>query len=260
MYEFEFEEDKIEAFRDASIVTKSSLLSSIRTRLRWLEMDEESDEFKFHSAAFRRLYLDIMRRFYEKVEKTKLFDELEPWWCYQYTMDDTGASLHLQYVEDADFDDDMNLDCVFLKEDFELVKVSTRLLTVEEYAGVYGVEVGTVRQWIRRGKIRSAVKAGSEWRIPELSEITGRGYRRATFHWDEKLYNVPEEYSYISNYDWISIDQNIQDRNLYRVVLRGKGIKSKEIIMETKDREKFELYLISNPLIKPTSETFGNYG
>lgn len=259
MYEFEFEEDKIEAFRDASIVTKAALLSSIRSRLRWLEMDEESDEFKFHSAAFRRLYLDIMRRFYEKVEDTKLFDELEPWWCYQYTMDDTGASLHLQYVEDADFDDNMNLDLVILKEDFELVKVSTRLLTVEEYAKIYEVEVGTVRQWIRRGKIRSAVKAGSEWRIPELSEITGRGYRHATFHWDEKLYNVPESYRYLCDYEWVSIDQNTQDRNLYRVVLRGRDIKSKEIIMETKDREKFELYLISNPLIKATSETFGNY-
>jgi len=103
------------------------------------------------------------------------------------------------------------------------------------------------------------LKAVSDLRIPELSEISGRGYRHATFHWDEKLYNVPESYRYLCDYEWVSIDQNIQDRNLYRVVLRGRDIKSKEIIMETKDREKFELYLISNPLIKATSETFGNY-
>lgn len=32
-----------------------------------------------------------------------------------------------------------------------------------------------------------------------------------------------------------------------------------EMIMETKEREKFELYLISNPLIKATEEHFGSF-
>ena len=133
-------------------------------------------------------------------------------------------------------------------QEFDLVKVSTRLLTVEEYASIYEVSFGKVRQWIRRGKLRSAIKAGSEWRIPELSEITGRGYRRATFHWDDKLSDVPEEYSYLKEYSWLSIDQNVKDKNLFRVVCLGKDTKSLEMIMETKEREKFELYLISNPL------------
>lgn len=45
-------------------------------------------------------------------------------------------------------------------EDFTIHQTNARLLSLEEYGGVYGVAADTVRQWIRRGKIRSAVKLG----------------------------------------------------------------------------------------------------
>ena len=259
MLEFEYEEDAIETFKNASIVTKKDLLSDLFWKIQKLESGKEVDKFKNHSAAFRNLYIKLIKKFHDKIEKTRLFDELEPWWSYEYVIDDSGATLHLQYADSVDFRDDGSIEFVTVGEEFDLVKVSTRLLTVEEYANIYEVSVGTVRQWIRRGQLRSAVKAGSEWRIPELSELTGRGYRRGTFHWDDNLSDVPEEYSFLKNYSWVSIDQGVKDRNQYRVVCRGNNTKSLEMIMETKEREKFELYLISNPLIKATEEHFGSF-
>lgn len=260
MYEFEFEEEKLEAFTEGSIVTKDALLSSLRWKLIELESGKETDEFKNHSAAFRNLYIELVRKFRDKIERTILFNELEPWWSYTYEIDDSGATLHLTYADSVDFNDDKNIDFVMVGEDFELVKVRTRLMTVEEYAKVYEVSVGTVRQWIRRGKIRSAVKAGSEWRIPELSEVVGRGYKRATFHWEEQLDDVPEEYAFLKKYNWLSIDQSMKDKNKYRVRASGGKKKAFETIMETKEREKFELFLISNPFVKAVSESFGSFG
>lgn len=61
-----------------------------------------------------------------------------------------------------------------------------------------------------RGKLISAVKAGSEWRMPELREITDLRYCRATSHWDDKLSDVPEEYSFLKEYSWLSIGQEIK--------------------------------------------------
>ena len=113
--------------------------------------------------------------------------------------------------EDGDYggddgDDNSSLGSTDFSEDFikEFSNSSTEIqnkLNFCRYFRAYPLNDGDevtiraiwVRQWIRRGKLRSAVKAGSEWRIPELSEIIGRGYRRGTFHWDDKLSDVPEE-------------------------------------------------------------------
>lgn len=50
-----------------------------------------------------------------------------------------------------------------------------------------------------------------------------------------------------------------KDKNLFRTVCRGKYTKSLELIIATKECEKFELYLISNPQIKATKERFCSF-
>ena len=75
----------------------------------------------------------------------------------------------------------------------------------------------------------------------------------------EVTQEINAEYDRLKEYSWLSIDQNVKNKNLFRVVCRGKDTKSLEMIMETKEREKFELYLISNPLIKATEELFGSF-
>ena len=47
---------------------------------------------------------------------------------------------------------------------------------------------------------------------------------------------------------------------MYRVLVVKPDGKREELFMETKDREKFELYLISSSLFKANSESFGSFG
>lgn len=52
-------------------------------------------------------------------------------------------------------------DCQRWKE-LTLLQIPVKMLTTGEFAQLRGVEDVTVRQWIRRGKIRTAVKYGNE--------------------------------------------------------------------------------------------------
>ena len=56
------------------------------------------------------------------------------------------------------------------------------------------------------------------------------------------------------------IEQNLKDKNMYRVLVVKPDGKREELFMETKDRERFELYLISSSLFKANSESFGSFG
>jgi len=259
MFEFEYDEDKLEAFTEASMTKQGDILSAIKWKILLIENGNEAEEIKYHSVNFRERYLDILKRFRDKIERTKFFEELEPWWSYYYSIDEMGITLYLQYADSVDFDDDKNISCVMVGEEFELVSVKAKLLTVEEYADLYDVTVGTVRQWIRRGKLRCAKKVGNEWRISELSEVTGRGYRHACYETEMPMEKAPDEFPYLQGAKGIFIDQNQKEKNKYRVVAVQENGNREELILETQDREKLELYLISSSIFKANSETFANF-
>lgn len=63
-----------------------------------------------------------------------------------------------------------------ITEQFKLLSVESDLISVGEYAKLYGIEPQTVNQWIRRGKIRTAKKIDNHWMIPTLTESPKRGY------------------------------------------------------------------------------------
>lgn len=255
--EFEFEEDKIEAFETAASTTKDDILSSVKYHIRKIEKGE--DLAANHSAIYYRKYLELLSRFKDEVEKLILFDKLEPYWSYDYEIEDNGITLHLSHASSVDFDEDENITSMMIDEEYSLHKTRTKLLTVEQYAEQYEVTQGTVRQWIRRGKLRSAIKAGNEWRIPELAEVTGRGYSYGFYQWDDNLSDIPEEFSFINDYTSAAISQDEKDKDVFRIRLVGKTKtgkrKEKSIVMNSKDKEKFELVLIGNPMVKSPSET-----
>ncbi|MBR6451936.1 MAG: helix-turn-helix domain-containing protein, partial [Lachnospiraceae bacterium] len=142
------------------------------------------------------------------------------------------------------------------KATFPLLKVSAKLLNVEEFAKRYQVLPVTVRQWIRRGKLRTATKVGTEWRIPELTELPVRGYRSARYEWSEKLTSLPDTFSYINNYNSAEFTQDEKDKNLYHVDFSGDN-GDRRINCNIKGREQLELMLISDPAAVYVSDSFG---
>lgn len=88
-------------------------------------------------------------------------------------------SLEISHYDYIIFDEDNDI-----KESSascrEIYRLPCELMTVAEYAELSGVTVITVRQWIRRGKLRTARKNGRDWLIPSLSMPPQRGYESAT--------------------------------------------------------------------------------
>ena len=253
---FECEELKHIAFENSSMRSKNDILSSINSKIHSLENGEGIDIN--HSAIYYQKYIELLKRFKASVEKLVLFNELEPWWSYDYVIEDTGITLHLSHADSVDFNEDETYSSLFIDTEFDLHKTKTQLLNVEQYANLYGVAQSTVRQWIRRGKLRSALKAGNEWRIPELAEVNGRGYSYGFYSWDDSLSGLAEEYKFINDYSSARISQDDENKNLFHIELSSRNPKKTpdmDIDMTTKEKEKFELVLISNPLVEAPSET-----
>lgn len=252
--------DRLSMFNECSIQTKKALLRNIDSHLKSIQEDSKDDTK--HSHAYYVRYEELIRRFREKVDRCEFPDNLEDWWHYEYSVYETGVTLKLCHVAWFDVDEE---DIVSEDSDtvFELLKVNTKLLTVEQYAHTYGVTATTVRQWIRRGKLRSAVKMGSEWRIPELSEVRGRGYLCDTYYREEYIADLPSEYEFFNDYDYVSFMQNKDNKDFFDVSF---GLKHEDnetieefekikkstmkIQLDKKAREKFELYLIGNPFVR----------
>ncbi len=153
MGRYETDEEKLMAFEETMLTTKEDILDDLKYKIKVLESGKNEDcTLQRHSVEFKNAYIDLLKRFHKAIDNTTLFKKLEPWWAYEFEINDNGASLHLMYYFEVTFDEEGYIEDATVTQDFELVKTSIQLLTVEQYAAKYNVTVTTVRQWIRRGK------------------------------------------------------------------------------------------------------------
>ena len=228
------------------ITTKEEIVKLIEKRVESIRAGEGSEAHK--TVKSHLAFLEFSERFLERVKEIHLPEIVTEGWELQFYITETSAALYLQLVsvnkkvkkEGYSFS---------ILESFDLVEVRPKMLTVEDYAALHDVSVITVRQWIRRGKLRDAEKIGSEWRIPEFVEPYTGKYLDGLFTWHEKLQNLPPEYDFLNDYRSIATTQF--DKDAYKVAFIGKDAKdNKLLILNTKEREKLELWLISNPFVK----------
>ena len=185
---------------------------------------------------------NLLQRFSDKVNESVLFEQLEDYWIYTICISLDGATLDIEHI--SKIHDDKRISC---DQEYRLISVEAQMLSVEKYARAYGVNEGTVRQWIRRGKLRSAVKTGRTWKIPELDEISHRGFESAVYMWFNRLEDLPEKYKFLNHYSTIFINQDRDNKEMFDVTYAARGVDSKHERMDTKQRESFELFLIQQP-------------
>ena len=271
----EFLSGEIDIFNDSNIRNREQLLNSIQETRTQYQKEADSDEGK-RTPAFYEILDNLLKKFENKVRCTVLPDPLNDWWSYSYEITDGGINLlmnHFWWRHSYGSSYDCQRD-----ETFILLKIPAKLLTVSEYAQAYGVETVTVRQWIRRAKIRSAVKVGREWRIPELAEIPReRGYRPCQYSWSEVLTGLPEKYGFLSAFKGAQFWQDEENCNCFcvaffsttacretdeEIAIRLKALEkypdlsvteNGTILLTVKEREELEMYMISNPLVRCTS-------
>lgn len=219
----------------------------------------------FHSAKYDAILEEMIKAFMRKVYLTVLPKNLEPWWRYSYEISHKGICLYLEHINTIWIDEETGeTDEETVDQVFPLVRVDARMLTVDEYAKLYGVEQVTVRQWIRRGKLREAEKAGKEWRISELTDVPGRfsAYFEPTYKWIAELKNIPEGFEFLNDYDSVRIVKRelnvVENGNDYQLFLTSRAVRKDKAVsmgITENQREALEYYLISNPDVLYTGNT-----
>lgn len=240
------EEQNYEWFNEKHIRSKEQLIGEMEFHRDQMKREAEKD--REHTVAYYLVLIRLFDSLIEKTGKTKLFDELEDWWAYAYSISSDGGKVELQYYKSVHYDSEGEDLLGYIAQSFVVVNVPCRLLTVEEYAQLYRVETGTVRQWIRRGKIRTAKKFGNEWRIPELTDVPQRGYRAGTYIWSEELKDVPEAYEYLRQPGTATLHQDPDNPNLFHATI-GRKSGYQVVDLTTQEREKLELFLITHPMV-----------
>lgn len=237
-----------ELFRKRHATTKEEIIERVKRDYKMVMENSKKDSL--HSAAYYQKLDELYCQFINKIEDTILFTELEDGWYYNYGIDYSGAELWVIHADIWGEDEEGNLDYKN-DQDFTLIRVKTKMLTVDKYAEVYGVEKGTIRQWIRRGKLRNAVKYGNEWKIPELTDPPRRGYSSASYRWTEELEDLPEEYAFLNQFDLVMFTQSEEDKSIFEIAFCNmkRGLASKSIECDAKQREKIEMFMIAHPQI-----------
>jgi|GEM_PF-1454882 len=258
---FEAEVDRLPDFVDeVYITTKFDLLEDVRKRSQKL-LDSISNSTQ-HTTSYYNQYKAQLEMFYEQIKKTVLPKRLEPYWRYTYEFTPSGSILLMEHVKeleatvDADPEDEM-ITSETVDQVFFLFAIEGDFLTVDEYAKKYNVEAVTVRQWIRRGKLKTAQKVGKEWIIPALTDIPSRGYEGGQYRIRGTCDDAPEEFSYLKEFKLITIWQDGKDKNVYHVKLSDmKGIRAttKDIDLTTEERERLELYLMASRSVQFVGE------
>lgn len=280
---FNFCQGEVEEHVKHTIRTKDALLKSIRTTQEDYRKEAASEKPQYPQALYPQLD-DLLERFYHKVLVQNLPEPLPDWWCYSYEITAFGIELLLNRHEWT-HDYGGSYDCRRWKE-LTLVQVPAKMLTTGEFAQLRGVEDVTVRQWIRRGKIRTAVKYGNEWRISALTRLFQDrvSYVECAFYWEDTLPELPEKWSWLNHFHCIYLTRGERDRKRFLVTLKkevpykfwemswihrsdesdplARKVVPKEkldwkdrVILESAEREALELYLIGCPEAKVIDPT-----
>ena len=236
--------NKIEQyFKKDKLLTKAEILKSILSYIQAIKGGIDTD--------LTPEYIDIEARIckelYNKINATMLPDLNEFGWDYEYYFSGEGAVLRLQHESDFVLDktesyiESSSIDCMY-----DLIVVNGRLLTVEEYAKLQNVKDVTVRQWIRRGKLRFAKKLGSQWFIPEMSYVPKRGYTNVAYFIKDDETLCIEGYPCMPGGSTIEIYQDYYDKNVFNCSFDGGKQAPLELELDRKQVEKLELEIIAS--------------
>jgi len=226
-------------FETTGFSTKEELLEAVKIKIAKIKKEYPKEEKNSEKYKAYELYLNEFLNLVKRIELPELKDEN---WSYSFGVSQYGANILMgQY--DIKSEKEMRINC-----SYRLKSVKPRALPANEYASLHGVSDTTVRQWIRRGKLRNASKYGNTWRIPEFDEPSKGQYCNVIMWWEAILTDLTSEYEFLNKYDEVQIQQLSKDE--YKVWFANRKTYEYEIrTMDRKERERFELMMIANPFV-----------
>ena len=209
-----------------------------------------------HTIQYYNALYSLLNKVILEISARNIFDAPKDWF-YSFVISNKSATLYIKHVAGFQKDEDGNVK-LEINEKFRLINYPVKLLTVEEYAATQKTEAVTVRQWIRRGKLRNAIKIGGEWRIPEISDPPTRGFTPVTYYNRRNYLPLPKEFGVAFNQFPSIIDIYKPEKEKgYAVLFDSAPALIPQRLLSDAEREKLELFLISNPNITNSSSIVG---
>ena len=193
-----------------------------------------------------------------EIASRNIFDAPDGWF-YSFEITNKNAAMYIRHVSEIQEDEDGNV-VLDIDERFRLINYPVGLLTVEQFASHSKIEAGTVRQWIRRGKLRNAIKVGGEWRIPEITDPPTRGFTPVRYYNNGQFFFLPKEIgaSFNQHPSVIDIYKSKEEKGYIVLFDYAPAILPQKLLTDA-EREKLELMLIGNPNITNSASVVGRW-
>jgi len=235
--------EKLDIFKNENFLCKQDVVNSFET---FIEHHRENDNEEGYSEGKLSVLLELCGKFQQALDSCKLPDLTDDWWFYQYEITSDSIDLTLNYCNEFEFSEGGEPETMTSTKEFVLLNVKCDYLTVEQYANLYGVTTTTIRQWIRRGKLRTAKKMGRDWLIPALADKPTRGFQSASYNWTYLPQPIRDEFPFLKEYNTIYIYQD-SDKSKFQCIMGWPGSDNRYCItLSATEREKLELALISS--------------
>lgn len=218
---------KEELFRENYLFTREDVLKS----LEFFIQHEKSNEEPVYSNEVVKNRVKLCEKFIAAVKKCKLPVLTELWWFYEYQFLENSIELNLCQADEIEVENG-EISGMSSNVEHTLITVECNYLTVEQYAAMHKVEPITVRQWIRRGKLRHAKKNGRDWLIPDTEDKPRRGFTSVQYIVDNETHIKSGEFPLLSACDSIFILQDENNKGKFICYLNN---------YETKFKSKLEL-------------------
>lgn len=249
---------KRELFSQEYMTTKHALLRRIDDVVKRTEgRVSRSPEEDLEGRRYLEAKLGNLREFSDCVRETTLFEVLDEEWCYEFAIDSHGTSLLLRHVSLAEIAGNGHDEWLEVEEydsRLEVIETRCRLLSVDEFASERGVAPATIRVWIRRGKIRSAMKTASGWMVPEMAAPLRRGFADVEYAWDVNLEDCTEGLEGLCEPGSVLICKSRKKGKRTVWYANADHTQGTEFELGISEAERLELFLIGHPAVEYTGD------
>jgi excisionase family DNA binding protein len=208
--------NKEELFRENHLFTREDIIKSLEL---FIEHEKLNEELRYSDEVVKNR-IKLCKKFLAAVKKSKLPALSELWWFYEYQFLGDRMELNLYHANEIEVEND-EISGMTATVEHTLITVECDYLTVEQYSSMLGVEPVTVRQWIRRGKLRHAKKIGRDWLIPDTEDKPRRGFICVQYVVDKESKIESDEFPLLAACDSISIFQDQDNKRKFICYLRN---------------------------------------
>lgn len=241
-------DNDLQLFNRQAIRTKRELLEAIDEYVTHLEQHEDIEIVR---KGRTKPLASVMNEFRDKVARAPLADLKTAFTAYRVEITDTKIELIIDEFDDMVFDEDGEMVETSASYTPGIIEVNAPYIPIKEFAEMQGVQVATVRQWIRRGKIRNVQKLGSEWLIASTEGKPERGFTSGMFYCADSAGDMSELFPLKKGVHSIELWKTNQCGEECLATMRDSNYNVlEEIKLNRVSREKLEHALAASPEVR----------